>query len=233
MVDEATQAPETPDTNEDLDVGSEVQGVVKHLAVYGAMVDIGMERNALLHISQIGRNDFRDISDVYEVGQEITAYVLKIDNEDRVALTLEKPPALPWNRIHKDSVYRGTVIRIENYGAFVDIGAERPGMVHVSELADGYVQSPEDVVSVGDEVEVRVIKLNRGKRQIDLSMKTPEEDLSAALEPMEDVPSAMELAFRRAEKQSRRDRSKGNKKNKRYRDDQDDIIRRTLRDQYD
>jgi len=230
MVDELTQAPESTD---DIDVGSEVHGVVKHLAVYGAMVDVGLGRNALLHISQIGRSDFRDIGEVYNVGDEVTAYVLKIDKQDRVALTLEKPPALPWNRIHKDSVYTGTVIRIENYGAFVDIGAERPGMVHVSELADGYVQSPEDVVSVGDEVEVRVIKLNRGKRQIDLSMKTPEEDLQVAFEPMEDVPSAMELAFRRAEKQSKRDRSKGTKKNRRYRDDQDDIIRRTLEDRYD
>jgi ribosomal protein S1 len=230
MVDEVTQV---PDSTEDLNVGSEVRGVVKHLAVYGAMVDVGLEQNALLHISQVGRSDFRDIGEVYNVGDEVTAYVLKIDNEDRIALTLEKPPALPWSQIHKDNVYKGTVIRIENYGAFVDIGAERPGMVHVSELADGYVQSPEDVVSVGDEVEVRVIKLNRGKRQIDLSMKTPEEDLASAFEPAEDVPSAMELAFRRAEKQSRRDRSKGNKKNKRYRDDQDDIIRRTLGDQYD
>lgn len=230
MVDELTQVPESV---ADLDVGTEVQGTVQHLGVYGAMIDVGVGRNALLHISQVGRNDFRDIQEVYNVGDEVTAYVLKVDDEERIALTLEKPPALPWSRIHKDGMYKGTVIRIENYGAFVDIGAERPGMVHVSELADGYVQSPEDVVSVGDEVEVRVIKLNRGKRQIDLSMKTPQEELAAAFEPSEELPSAMELAFRRAEKQSRRDRSKGNKKNKRYRDDQDDIISRTLRDQYD
>lgn len=230
MVEELTQAPES---TEDIGVGSEVHGVVKHLAVYGAMIDVGLNRNALLHISQVGRSDFRDINEVYNVGDEVTAYVLKIDDEERVALTLEKPPALPWSQIHKDSVYKGTVIRIENYGAFVDIGAERPGMVHVSELADGYVQSPQDVVNVGDEVEVRVIKLNRGKRQIDLSMKTPEEELQVAFEPMEDVPSAMELAFRRAEKQSKRDRSKGTKKNRRYRNDQDDIIRRTLHENYD
>ncbi len=230
MVDEVTQ---TPESVADLDVGTEVHGTVQHLGVYGAMIDVGVGRSALLHISQVGRSDFRDIEEVYKVGDEVTAYVLKIDDEERIALTLEKPPALPWSRIHKDGVYQGTVIRIENYGAFVDIGAERPGMVHVSELADGYVQSPEDVVSIGDEVEVRVIKLNRGKRQIDLSMKTPQEEIAAAFEPSEDLPSAMELAFRRAENQSRRDRSKGNKKNKRYRDDQDDIIKRTLRDQYD
>ena len=66
---------------------------------------------------------------------------------------------------------KGKVVRLENFGAFIDIGAARPGLVHVSELSSDYVTNPADIVSVGDEVEVRVVELDRKKRQIRLSMK--------------------------------------------------------------
>jgi len=225
MTEEAIKAPLAI---EDLNTGTPVTGKVTYLGVYGAMLDIGVETDALLHISQIGRSDFRNIEEVLKVGDEIEAYVLKVDNEGHIALTTEKPPALPWNQIRKDGVYKGKVTRIEEYGAFIDIGAERAGMVHVSEMADGYVQSPNDVVKIGDEVDVRVIKLNRRNRQIDLSMKTPTAEIEEVMNPSDEIPSAMELAFRRAEKQSRRDR-RGNKKDRRNWDEQDDIISRTLR----
>lgn len=213
---------------DDLDVGTEVKGKVTYLAPYGAMIDIGVGREALLHISQIGRSDFRNIEDIMSIGDEIEAYVLKIDKENRVALTFDKPPELPWGNIRKGATYTGKVIRIEGYGAFIDIGAERPGMVHVSEMADGYVQSPSDVVSVGDVVQVRVLKMNRRTRQIDLSMKSPEEEIQAALEIEEAIPTPMEIAFRRAQREADHDRRK-NKKNKYRREEQDDIIERTLR----
>jgi len=68
-------------------------------------------------------------------------------------------------------IVKGKVVRIESYGAFVDIGAERPGLVHVSELTRGYVKSPAEVVKEGDEVEAKVLEVDRRKRQIRLSMK--------------------------------------------------------------
>src|SRR5690606_17629999 len=93
----------------------------------------------------------------------------------------------------------GQVERLENFGAFIDIGAERPGMVHVSEMAEGFVKSPSDVVKVGDKVEVRVLKVNRKKRQIDLSMKpVPEPMEQLPEEDEEELPSAMAIALRRA-----------------------------------
>lgn len=219
---------------EELGTGTAVSGEITYLAPYGAMINIAPDVDALLHISQIGRTDFRNIEDVYSIGDTIEAYVLKVDGANRIALTMEKPPALPWSQIRRGETYPGTVKRIESYGAFIDIGAERDGMVHVSELADGYVQSPDDVVSVGDEVEVRVIKLNKRNRQIDLSMRTPEEEIQQAMEPDEDVPSAMELAFRRAQRQAEATgkSSGGNKKTRKRRSrSQDDIIARTLRNQ--
>lgn len=212
----------------EISTGMAVAGKVTYIGVYGAMIDIGGQE-ALLHPSQLGRSDVRSIDDILKVGDEVNAYVFKVDNEGRIALTMEKPPELTWNRIQKGEMYKGVVTRIEDYGAFVDIGAERPGMVHVSELTDGYVQSPNDVVKVGDEVEVRVIKLNRRNRQIDLSMKTPVEEIQQVMEPAEEVPSAMEMAFRRAEKQSQRGDKRTNKKERRRDWDDDDVISRTLR----
>jgi small subunit ribosomal protein S1 len=226
MTEEATKAPLAM---QEITTGSAVSGKVTYVGVYGAMVNIGGQ-DALLHISQLGRRDFRNIEDVIKVGDEVSAYVLKIDDEGHIALTTEKPPEMSWNQIRKGEVYKGTVVRIEDYGAFVDIGAVRPGMVHVSELADGYVQSPNDVVKVGQEVDVRVIKLNKKNHQIDLSMKTPAEEIAQVMSPVEEMPSAMEMAFRRAEKQSQRDRDRrGNKKDRRRDYDQDDILSRTLR----
>jgi small subunit ribosomal protein S1 len=226
MTQDTTKAPLAAD----ISTGMAVSGKVTYIGVYGAMIDIGDGQEALLHPSQLGRNDVRSIDNLFKVGDEVSAYVLKVDNEGRIALTMEKPPELTWNRIQKGEVYRGVVTRIEDYGAFVDIGAERPGMVHVSELADGYVQSPNDVVKVGDEVEVRVIKLNRRNRQIDLSMKTPMEEIEQVMNPVEEVPSAMEMAFRRAQKQPGRERERRvNKKDRRRDWEDDDVISRTLR----
>jgi small subunit ribosomal protein S1 len=72
---------------------------------------------------------------------------------------------------------KGKVVRLEPYGAFVDIGAERPGMVHVSELAHGYVKTPSEIVKEGDEVEAKVLDVNRKKKQIKLSMKALEPEI--------------------------------------------------------
>lgn len=230
MTEETTSAPLTLDN---LRPGTAVTGKVTTLVMAGAMVDIGLEKDALLHLSQFESQDFREPSDVYSEGDAIDSFVLKVDSDNaRVALTMVKPPDVPWEDIRNGRTYTGKVTRIENFGAFVDIGAERPGMVHVSEMADGYVSSPNDVVSIGDEVEVRVIKLNRKRKQIDLSMKTPIEEIEEIMEPDEDIPSAMEIAFRRAQ-EAAGDEGRGpsrKKRNKNRRRHDDDIYRRTLRD---
>jgi predicted RNA-binding protein with RPS1 domain len=88
-----------------------------------------------------------------------------------------EPLALDWKEIEPDMVVKGKVVRLEPYGAFVDIGAERPGMVHVSELAHGYVKTPGEIVKEGDEVEAKVLDVNRKKKQIKLSLKALEPEI--------------------------------------------------------
>lgn len=215
--------------------GDEVKGEVRQLGLYGAMVDIGAENDALLHLSQFGRRDFQNIEEVIKAGDSVEAFVLKVDEDNqRIALTMVKPPTLPWQSIQRGETYKGTVTRIETYGVFVDIGAERPGMVHISELTDGYVERPEDVVKIGDQVEARVLKVSRRNRQIDLSMRTPEEEVAEATGEQEEIPTAMELALRRAQQHAQKSArpQKGSRQGQRKRRDQDDIYRRTLQSHY-
>jgi ribosomal protein S1 len=227
----------TPTTLNDLKIGMELRGTVKKLELYGAFVDIGVSQDALLHISQLGRPNVRNVEDVVKEGEQITVYVLKVDRQaGRVALSLTKPPDVTLDDLKDGMVVNGTVVRVENYGVFVDIGAERPGMIHVSELASRYVSSPSDVVKVGDQVEARIIKINRKKRQIDMSMKAAEAPIEVvADEPKENLPTAMELALRRAmsgsEEVKEEPRGKTPKRDKRSKvsQEQEDIMARTLR----
>ncbi|HEX2908864.1 MAG TPA: S1 RNA-binding domain-containing protein [Phototrophicaceae bacterium] len=223
----------------DLVPRQEIKGTVKRLELYGAFVDIGIGQDALLHISQLGKPNVRNVEDVVKAGDEITAYVLKVDKEaGRVALSLVRPPSLSWDDIQEGMTLQGKVTRLETYGAFLDVGAERDAMVHVSELSSGYVNSPSDVVKVGDVVEGRVIKINRKKRQIDMSLKAPEQAAIRSIqaevaEEEGDLPTAMELALRQAmgdNKGGRRDRDKDRKRDKRkYEMEQEEILSRTLR----
>jgi predicted RNA-binding protein with RPS1 domain len=100
-------------------------------------------------------------SDVVSVGESVTVWVVSVDRKrERIGLSMIEPPALPWAEVKKGHTYTGKVTRLERFGAFVDIGAERDGLVHVSELAAGYVRDPSEVVTVGEQVEVTVVDVD-------------------------------------------------------------------------
>lgn len=217
-----------------LSVGVEVSGTVRHIGIYGALVDIGTGQDALLHISQLARNDKRNIEDVAPPGSELTAFVFKTRQDGYIALTMEKPPQVPWAKIRQGRTFRGQVIRVEDFGVFVDFGAERPGMVHVSEMSDNYVRTPSDVAEVGQEVEVRVIKKNGRSRQIDLTMKAAAEEAQESIEEDEEeaVPTAMAQAFRRAMQSDAAPVAQSNNNQAAqpsHREKQEEILARTLR----
>lgn len=228
-----------PTSINDLKPKMALTGVVKKVELFGAFVDVGVGQDGLLHISQLSSERVRNVTDVVQEGQEVNVWVMNIDREKgRFSLTMLPPANLNWDEIQPGAVLTGKVERVERFGAFVNIGAERLGRIHVSELSSDYVRNPEDVVKVGDEVTVKVLKVDPQKRQIDLSIKALETPSAAVVEEAEKedehIPTAMELALRRAmqgtdlESELARQRSKKRKKGAAVSKQQEDILARTL-----
>ncbi len=149
---------------------TKLSGKVIKTTLAGALVDVGQDIPGVIHISQIQKDPVNKVEDVLKEGQVVDVWVRRV-KKDRLELTMIEPLGLEWREILPDMVVKGKVVRLESYGAFVDIGAERPGLVHVSELTRGYVKTPNEVVKEGDEVEAKVLDVDRRKRQIRLSMK--------------------------------------------------------------
>ena len=154
----------------DIKQKSQLTGKVVKTTLAGVLVDLGLPVPGVIHISQLSDGAVKKVEDVVKVGQEVVAYVKKV-KADRIELSLIKPLGMDWKDIKPETVLKGTVVRLETYGAFVDIGAEKPGLVHVSEMGHGYVKQPSDVVKEGDEIEVMILEADRKKKQIRLSMK--------------------------------------------------------------
>lgn len=149
---------------------TKLSGKVIKTTLAGALVDVGQDVPGVLHISQIQKDPVNKVEDVLKPGQQVDVWVRRV-RKDRIELTMLEPLGLEWGDIKPEMLVKGKVVRLETYGAFVDFGAERPGMVHVSELTRGYVKAPGDVVKEGDEIEAVVLEVDRKKKQIKLSMK--------------------------------------------------------------
>jgi small subunit ribosomal protein S1 len=156
-----------------LEPKTKLSGKILKTTLAGALVEVGQNIPGVIHISQLSKDPVNKVEDVVKEGQTVDVWIRRV-KKDRIELTMIEPLALEWKEIEPDMVVKGKVVRLEPYGAFVDIGAERPGMVHVSELAHGYVKTPNEIVKEGDEVEAKVLDVNRKKKQIKLSMKALE-----------------------------------------------------------
>lgn len=222
-------------------------GTVLKTTLQGALVDIGSETPAFIHISQAVKDGdpkktINSIEEVLEKGQQLDFWVKRV-RKDRIELTMKEPLALEWREIKPNMTVKGTVIRLETFGAFVEIGAERPGLIHISELSHSYVRTPSEVIREGDEVEAQVLEVNRRKKQIKLSIKAlqqlPQETAQSAgvTEKEEEQPpepdlTAMEIAMRQAMEKSDSEEGNATKQKPRKKKDsdseQDEILSRTL-----
>ena len=245
-------APEvTPTSINDLKPKMQLKGTVNRLELYGAFIDLGIGNNALIHISQMGKQHVNRVADVLKVGDEVSVWVDKVDTDrNQVMVTMIPPLDVEWSELDKGQIHTGSVKRLENFGAFIDIGAEREGLVHISELSHNYVKHPSEELTVGDEVKVQVLGFSKKKRRIDLSIKnllekpegqsheaTAAEVFQYEEEIDEEMPTAMELALRQAmgDDMPARIKKRGGKKKRRRgkrRDQQDDILNRTLHVQH-
>ena len=194
------KAPEPKMALSELKAGSEMAGRVVGIADFGAFVDIGAETDGLIHISELSDGRVKKVSDVVSVGQQVSVWIKDVDaDQERISLSMRPKPKYRLRDLKPGMVVEGTVTGVRDYGVFVNIGSETEGLVHVSEMAEGYVSKPGELVSPGDDVEVRIKKVDRRRRRISLSMKGfgapahPQEQ-----EPEEPTPTAMEMAMRRA-----------------------------------
>ena len=222
----------------DLEPKMKFEGEVKAVELYGAFVDIGAEKDGLVHISQISEETVNRVADVLQEGDEVTVWVRQVDPEQgRIALTMIEPPERTIKELEPEQVLTGTVTKLVPYGAFVDIGVEREGLIHISEMSDGFVGKPSDVMEVGAEIEVRVVKVNQRRRRIELSLlNMPGEEQEPALQEEDEgeTLTAMGLALQNAmERQGMSievpTRRKGRRRRKSdIRREQASIIARTL-----
>lgn len=151
------------------------KGTVRHLTNFGAFVDLGGV-DGLLHISELSWGRVKHPSEVVQEGDEIEVYVLSVDKEKkRISLSLKQVLGNPWDtvdeRYQTGQIVSGTVVRLVSFGAFVELEPGVEGLVHISRLADYHVAKPEDIVSAGEQVQVKILDINKQDQRISLSLK--------------------------------------------------------------
>ena len=155
--------------------GQTLKGVVSNIKNFGVFVDVG-GIEGLVHISELSWSRINHPSEVLSVGQELEVYVIKVDLENkRLSLGYKRLQADPWDSVaekfHEGQVLKGTVSRIVEFGAFVKLTDDLEGLVHISEISDQRILRVSDHLREGDEVDVKIIKLQIEEHRIGLSMK--------------------------------------------------------------
>jgi small subunit ribosomal protein S1 len=173
---------------ESLRKGERRRGVVSSIVNFGAFVDIGGGVDGLVHVSELSWKHVDHPSEVVAVGQEVEVEVLDVDLErERVSLSLKATQEDPWREFERKhqmgEVITGSVTKLVPFGAFVRVGDGIEGLVHISELSDQHVESPEQVVQVGEQVRVKVVDVDVVRRRISLSTKRVTEEPELLPEP--------------------------------------------------
>jgi len=160
---------------------SMVKGKVRNLTNYGAFIEIEEGIDGLLHVSDMSwTRKISHPSEIVEKGQDVECKVISVDQQRRrIALGLKQLDEDPWatdipNRYQQGQLVKGKVTKITNFGVFVGLEDGLEGLLHISELAEHKVENPQDVVSVGDEIEVKILRVDSEERKIGLSRKRVE-----------------------------------------------------------
>ena len=171
---------------EKIEVGQTVTGVVKSVVDFGAFIDIG-GADGLLHISEMSWGRVGNPRKLFKPGDEVTAFIKEI-NGDKIALSLKFEDTNPWaNASEKFAVgvvVTGKVARMTDFGAFVEIEPGVDALLHVSQIANHHVDKPSDELTIGQEIEAKIVDFNEEEKKISLSMKAllPQEDETDAEE---------------------------------------------------
>ncbi|MEX3505227.1 30S ribosomal protein S1 [Corynebacterium sp. LK2510] len=184
---EETQSAVRSDFLHQLQKGQVRKGAVSSIVNFGAFVDLGGV-DGLVHVSELSWKHIDHPSEVVTVGDEVTVEVLDVDlDRERVSLSLKATQEDPWRvfaRTHAvGQIVPGKVTKLVPFGAFVRVEEGIEGLVHISELAQRHVEVPDQVVTVGQEVMVKVIDIDLDRRRISLSLKQADEDYTEEFDP--------------------------------------------------
>jgi len=182
-----------------LNVGDVLSGEVRSLRPFGAFVDIG-GADGLLHVSEIGWSNISHPREALEVGQKVDVQVIRIDPEgQRIALSRKRLLANPWDTVDErykpGDVLDAAITRIVDFGAFAELEPGIEGLIHISEVADIAVAEPLKTISVGDKVQVKVLRVDRKRQRVGLSLRQAygdagREDVAPAdVAPADDAPA--------------------------------------------
>ena len=160
---------------ENLRPGEVRKGVVSSLADFGAFVDLG-GADGLVHLSELSWNRSAKPQDILEVGQEIEVYVLNVDQErKRIGLSLKRLEPEPWttveSRYYIGQLVEGAITRLTSFGAFALVNDEVEGLIHISELSEGRINHPQEVVHEGEKHVMRIIRIDAKRRRMGLSLR--------------------------------------------------------------
>ena len=163
----------------ELSVGDVVEGKVARMTNFGAFIDLGGV-DGLVHVSEISHERVSQPSDVLSVGEEVKVKVLGLDPEkERISLSIKATQPGPWEAAAAEApegtVLEGTVKRVVDFGAFVEVFPGVEGLVHVSQISHKHIANPSDVLKAGDKVKVKVLEVNPDKQRLSLSIKALEE----------------------------------------------------------
>ncbi|WP_022791123.1 30S ribosomal protein S1 [Weissella halotolerans] len=163
----------------ELSVGDVVEGKVARMTNFGAFVDLGGV-DGLVHVSEISHERVSQPSDVLSVGEDVKVKILGLDPErERISLSIKATQPGPWENIEENApegaVLEGTVKRVVDFGAFVEVFPGVEGLVHVSQISHKHVDNPADVLKAGDKVQVKVLDVNPERQRLSLSIKALEE----------------------------------------------------------
>ena len=165
----------------------EFKGVVKKIMDFGVFVNIGPV-DGLVRLEDLSWDRVTKAEEVVKEGQEVSVYVIEVDRpKKKIRLGMKDRSQDPWNSVEKDYIagetYEGKVMRIKDFGAFVALPTGVEGLIHLSQISDKHIKSPDEVLKVGDTVNVRVLEVNKPEKRIRLTMKSSES--SAPRQPRE------------------------------------------------
>ena len=163
---------------EKLNVNDVVEGTVKNVTDFGAFIDLG-GADGLLHISEMSWGRVENPKKVFKVGDKVKVFVKEI-NEDKIALSMKFDEDNPWNNAAEKyavgTIVTGKVARMTDFGAFVELAPGVDALLHVSQISKEHVEKPSDALTVGQEIEAKIVDFNQEEKKISLSVKALQGD---------------------------------------------------------